>query len=164
MAFPSLSSNRAVSTKLLVPANGVLIEIDEHLLGLEILLEAPWAQLSAEAGLLIAAPWRFDVSRLHMIHPDNSGAQRFHNAERLVNVACPHGAGEAIRGIVGDADGIGFVFEGNHGSDGPKDFLSGDARLVVHIIENRRLHIVALAEALRTPAADRRLGFLLANL
>ena len=74
-----------------------------------------------------------------------------------------HGAGEAVGRVVGDFDGVGFVFERNHGSDGAKDFLAGDARGVVHVIENRGFHVVALAEALGASTADGGLGFLLSH-
>jgi hypothetical protein len=48
----------------------------------------------------------------------------FHDAESLVNVAGPDGAGETVRSVVGDFDGVGFAFERNDGSDGAEDFFA----------------------------------------
>src|SRR5439155_14578231 len=66
-----------------VPADRGFVEIDVDLLGLEIFFEAPRAEFTAKAGLFVAAPGRFDVSRLHMIDPDDAGAQRLHDAKSL---------------------------------------------------------------------------------
>src|SRR5215469_7460684 len=109
MAFASLFSLR--SFKNSVPTDGRFVEIDEHLLGFEIFLEAPGAKLAAEAGLLITAPGRFDVGRLHVIDPDDARAHGLYDAEGLVDVASPDGSGQAVRRVVGDPDGLGFVFK-----------------------------------------------------
>src|SRR5271170_3857896 len=113
---------------MLIPADRCFVEIDENLFRFEILLETPGAKLSAEAGLLVATPRSFDVRRLHMIDPNNSGAERLHDAEGFVNVARPDGSGEAVRRVVGDANCVCFAVEGDHGCDRAKDFLTGDAR------------------------------------
>src|SRR5205085_2878918 len=119
-----------------VPGDGGFVEIDENLFGFEIFFETPATEFATEAGLFIAAPGRFDVSRLHVIDPDDAGAQRFDDAESFVDIAGPNSGREAIRRVVSDANGLGFVVEGNHGSDGAKDFFASDARGVLHIIEN----------------------------
>src|SRR5690242_7340810 len=74
-----------------VPIDGGFIEIDENLFRFEIFLEAPWAEFAPKARLLVATPGRFDVSRLHVIDPHDSGTKRLHNAERFVNIAGPDG-------------------------------------------------------------------------
>src|SRR6185503_19156464 len=58
-----------------IPADGLLRQIDVHLLHVEILLDAPLAQLAADAALLVAAPGRLDIGRQHVVHPDDAGAQ-----------------------------------------------------------------------------------------
>src|ERR1041385_6175617 len=50
----------------LVPADGLFREVDVDLLHVEILLDAPLAELAADAALLVAAPRRLDVGRLHV--------------------------------------------------------------------------------------------------
>src|SRR5271163_2150566 len=104
----------------LIPTDRSLVEIDEHLFRLEILFKSPGSQLAAKAGLLVTAPRRFHVSRLHMIDPDDAGAQRLHDAEGLIDVAGPDCCGESIGRIVGDADGVRFAIKGNHRSYRPE--------------------------------------------
>jgi len=70
-----------------VPSDRLFVQIDVHLLGLEIFLDTPGSKLTAEAGLLVAAPRRLNVRGLHVIYPDNSSPQRLHHAKRLENVA-----------------------------------------------------------------------------
>src|SRR5580700_10346556 len=71
--FNQLQSARISNSS--VPANGRFIQVDIHLLGLQILLKPPRSQLPAEARLLVPAPRRFHVRGLHVIHPDNSRTQ-----------------------------------------------------------------------------------------
>ena len=63
-------------------------------------------QLAAKAGLFVATPRRFDVRRLHVIDPNDARAERFHDAEGFVYVAGPHGGGETVRSVIGDANGF----------------------------------------------------------
>src|SRR5271165_3606122 len=57
------------ASQMLIPADGGFVEIDEHLLGFEILLETPGAKFTSEARLFVATPGRFDVRRLDVIYP-----------------------------------------------------------------------------------------------
>src|SRR5206468_12577691 len=102
----------------LVPSDRRLVEIDEHLFRFEIFFKAPGTQFAAKAGLLVAAPRRFDVGRLHVIDPYDAGAERLHDAERLENVARPNGCREAIGRVVGNANRLTLSVKRNHGSDG----------------------------------------------
>src|SRR5438093_4079826 len=158
-----LPAARKLPYRFLVPADRGLVEIDEHLLGFEIFFEAPGTQLATEAGLLVASPGSFDVRWLHVIDPDDAGAQGLYDAESFVNVAGPDRRRKSVRRVVGDANGIWFAFEGNHGSDGAEDFFAGDASRVIDVVENCRLHVEALAKLLRVPAADGHFRFLLAE-
>src|SRR5215472_4631442 len=147
-----------------VPAYGGFVEVDEDLLGFDILFETPGTEFAAEAGLLVAAPRCFDIGRLHVIDPDDSRAERFHDAESFINVTGPHGGGKPISGVVRDANGFRFAVEGNDGSNGAKDFFTSDAGGVLHVVENRRLNVVTFAKLLGAAAADRDFCFLLAEI
>src|SRR5215469_17430740 len=146
-----------------VPADWSFVEIDKDLLGLEIFLKTPWPEFTAEAGLFVATPRRFDVGGLHVIHPDDARAHGFYNAKGFEDVARPDGTGETIRRVVGDLDGIGLVFEGDDGGDRTKDFFAGDTRGVIHFIEDGGFNVVAFAKSLGTAAADGGFGLLFAN-
>src|SRR5580658_5141380 len=148
---------------MLIPADGRLVEIDEDLLRFEIFFEAPRAKFAAEARLFVATPRRFNVGRLHVIDPDDAGAERFHDAESFIDVARPDSGGEAIGRVVGDADGVSFTVEGNHGCDWAENFFAGDTCGVVHVVENRRLNVETFAELLRAAAADGNLCLFLAD-
>src|ERR1700682_4029559 len=157
----------AVATKtpprFLLPPDRRLVEIDEDLFGFQIFLEAPRTQLTAEAGLLVAAPGRFDARWLHVIDPHDAGAQRLHDAKRFVNVPRPDRRREPVRSIVGDANRLRFAFERNHRSDGTEDFFTSDARAVIDVVENGRLDVKAPAKLFRPPTADGQLRFFLPN-
>src|SRR6184192_1873916 len=56
-----------------VPTDRRFVQVNVHLLGFEIFLDSPRPKLTPETGLLVAAPRRFDVSGLHVIHPNNAG-------------------------------------------------------------------------------------------
>src|ERR1043166_5580011 len=133
---------------MLVPSDGSFVEIHKNLFGLEVFLEAPGAELAAEAGLLIPAPGRFDIGGLHVVDPDDAGTQRFYDAKGFVDIAGPDGSGQAVRRIVGDANGVGFGVEGNYRGDGTKNFFASDARGIFDVVENGRLDVIAFAELL----------------
>src|SRR5690242_14865341 len=59
----------------LVPGDGGFVEIDEDLFGFEVFFEPPGTELAAEAGLFVATPRGFDIGRLHVVDPDDAGAQ-----------------------------------------------------------------------------------------
>ena len=63
--------------------------------------------------------------------------------------------GQPVRRIIGDANGIRFVFERNHAKDRAKDFFTFDGHAGHNIGKNSRLHIVAAVETIRTAKAAR---------
>src|SRR5258708_3677776 len=81
----------------------------------------------------------------------------------LVNIAGPDGRCEAVRRVVGNANGVRFAFERNHGGDGAENLFAGDARGVVYVVENGRLDIKALGKLFGASAADGNFGFFLAE-
>src|SRR5271170_683747 len=146
-----------------IPANRLFVEVDVDLLRFEILLNSPRSKFAAHAGLLVSAPRSFHAGGLHMVYPDDACAQRFDNAKCLVNVARPHGCGQSIMRVVGDANGFGFTLEGNDRGDRTEDLFACDACVVVDVIEDRRLDVVPLFKLRGTPAPDGDLGFLTPN-
>src|SRR6202011_4810576 len=97
----------------------------------------------AETRLLVPAPRCFDVSRLHVIDPNDTSTQGFYDAENLVDVASPHCGREAVECVVGDANRVGFTVERNHRCDGTENLLPRDSRVVFYVVENRGLKVIA---------------------
>src|SRR5258708_19559724 len=85
----------------LVPADRGLVEIDEHLFGFEVFLEAPGTEFASKARLLVTAPGGFDVGWLHVIDPDDAGTQGLDDTKAFVNVAGPdRGAAPLVRAVL----------------------------------------------------------------
>src|SRR3979490_440294 len=102
--MPPFPCRRSTSwVLLLIPTDGLFREIDVDLLDVEIFLDAPFAELAADAALFVAAPRRLDIGRLHVVHPDDAGAQLLHGPHRAEDVARPDRSGEAVVGVVRDA-------------------------------------------------------------
>src|ERR1700690_4209977 len=135
-----------------VPPDGLLIEIDVDLFGLKIFLDAPRAEFAAKAGLLVAAPGRFDVRWLHVIYPYDSGAESFYYSKGFEYVPRPNGGCEPIRRRVGDANGIRLTLEWDDGGYGAENFLLCNPGGIVYVIEYRGFHVVALRETRGTSA------------
>src|SRR5580698_5148188 len=146
-----------------VPSDRSFVEIHEDLLGFEIFLEAPWAKFAAEAGLFVAAPRRFDVRGLHVIDPHDASPQRFDDTEGFIDVTSPDGGGEAVRRVVGDANGVAFGVERDDGRNGTENFFAGDTGGIIDVVENRRLEIKAFGELRWLATADGDLCFFLAE-
>lgn len=91
---------------------------------------------AAHAGLFYAAEWCCGVG-------DDSGVEA-HETEFKPVGESPHAVGvfgedvgcQAVFGGVGDADGFGFVCEGDDGCDGAEDFFLGDAHVAVNAGED----------------------------
>src|ERR1700730_3325627 len=93
------TSQRPLTTGhlFLVPADGGFVQVDVNLLGLQVFFNTPRAEFATETRLLVASPWRFNVGWLHVVDPDDSGAQGLHGAHRPENISRPDGGGEAVR-------------------------------------------------------------------
>src|SRR5215831_15766805 len=96
-----------------IPADWLFRQIDVDLLDVEILLDAPLPELATDAALFVAAPRCLDVGRLHVIDPDDAGAQVLDGPHRAEDVARPHRGGEAEIGVVRDAQRVLLVVEGD---------------------------------------------------
>src|SRR5690242_4571874 len=125
-----------------VPPDGSFVEVHENLFGFQIFFQAPRTKLAPKAGLLVAAPRRFDIGGLHVIDPNDSGTQRLNDAKRFVYVAGPDGGSETVWRVVGDSDRVGFAVERDHRGDRAENFFSRDARAVFDVVENCRLEVV----------------------
>src|SRR5882762_9767376 len=162
------ANRRGSIAPLLVPPDRPLVEVDVDVLDLQVLVEAVRTELAPEPGLLVAAPRGLHGGRLHVVDPDYAGAQALDRPDRLEDVARPHGGGQAVGRVVGDADGVLLLVEGDDRHDRTEDLLAGDGRGIVHVVEDRRLDEEAalrlLRQPLRTAAAQRQLGFLPADL
>src|SRR5258708_5698613 len=115
----------------LVPADWLFAEIDVDLLHVEIFVDAPLSELTPDAALLVAAPRRLDVGRLHVVDPHDAGAELFDGAHRAKDVARPDGGGQAVVRVVGDPECVLFAVERNDGRDRTEDFLARDPVRVV---------------------------------
>src|SRR6266850_6884211 len=146
-----------------VPSDWSFVEVDENLLGFEIFFQTPGTEFASEAGLLVAAPRRFDIGGLHVIHPNDSGAEGLHHAKSFVDVASPDGGGKTVGRVVGDANRVGFAIERNHGRNRAENFFASDARAVFDVVENGALQVIAFAKLLRAAAADGDLSFFLSD-
>src|SRR5208337_3270752 len=139
-------------SQLSVPANRSLVQIDVHLLSFEILFNAPRSEFASESGLLVAAPRRFHVSRLHMVHPYDARAQRLHGPHSFENITRPNRSGQPVGSVIRDLQRVFFVLKRNYSRHRSKDLFARDAGAVIDVIEDSRLHIVALGELIGASA------------
>ena len=58
------------------------------------------------AALFVAAPGRFDVARLHGVHPNNAGAEVLDDVEAFKNIAGPDRGGQAVGRVIGDLERV----------------------------------------------------------
>src|SRR5678810_221021 len=146
-----------------VPPDWLFIEVDVHLFGFEIFLDAKLAKFAAEARLFVASPGSLYVRRLHVVDPDDARTDRLHHSHGLVDVTRPHRGGEAIRRVVGDAQRVLLVVERDHRADRAENFFAGNPRVVVHVVEDGWFDIEPLAVHCRPVAARRHLRLILAE-
>src|ERR1039458_4134314 len=88
---------KAAPSKVSVPAYRSFVQVDIHLLGLEILFDAPRPEFAAKARLLVTSPRRFYISRLHVVYPHDARTQCLHRTHGLENVAGPDGDRKSTR-------------------------------------------------------------------
>src|ERR1700733_510262 len=137
-----------------IPSDRCFIQIDMHLLGLEIFVDTVDSQFPSKPRLLEPAPRGFHVGGLHVIDPDDSSADCFDNAQGAIDVTGPDGRGQAEGSVVGDAECLALVVEGDDSSHGSENFFARDAGGVVDIVKNSWLDVVAAAEGSRPAATE----------
>ena len=117
------------------------------LAGLEVRREALGPELAADARLLEPAE---RAAELEHEAVDGVGAGA-HRVGRPRGAACgvggPHRAGQAVVGVVGDADRVVDVVVGDHRQHRAEDLLLGDRHLVVDVDEDGRLDVPARGRA-----------------
>src|SRR5438093_12628075 len=75
------------SEQSLIPADGLLVQIDIDLFRFQVFFNAPLSKLSAKSGLFVSTPRRLNICGLHVIDPDDAGAQLLHCAKRFKDIA-----------------------------------------------------------------------------
>ncbi len=129
------------------------------MLGLAVFGETAGAQLTADAGLSEAAPFRLRQIGMEVVDPDGAVPQQAGDPPGPVFVGGPHRSGEAVLGVVGEGDGLFLRAEGLHGEDGAEDLLADDAHAAVAPVEDRGPEEVAGAgRPAAARAQDRALG------
>src|SRR5262245_25858840 len=88
---PRLPTQQIEAPVSLIPSDGPFAQIDVYLLRFQELFDAMQAEFAAMTTLLVSAPRRFDVARLHRVYPNNSSPQGFHHAQATEDVARPDG-------------------------------------------------------------------------
>src|SRR5690606_7197035 len=116
----------AASIRLDVPAPGLVAVERCDLLGFEIVRKPPAAEFASDAGLLVAAPWRFRECGLRAVDPDDTGAKGFGDAFTARLVLGHDRGGKAEATVVCHADGVRFGGERFDADDRSEDFLAPD--------------------------------------
>src|SRR5690606_30078130 len=132
--------------------------VAENRLHFQEVLKAVVTPLTAITGLLVAAEGRVVVQR-GAVQVHHAGTDLAGDLAGAVPVGRGHVAGQAITGVVGDADGVSLIFIADDRQYRPEDFLAGDGHVGGHMAEDGRLNIVTLVQPLwTTRAADYQLG------
>src|SRR5690606_37886820 len=119
-------------------------------LHLEEVLEPVLAPLAAVARLLVAAERRVRVAG-GAVQVDHAGAQPHGDGLGAGEVARGDVAGQAVDGVVGDADRILLVLVADDGDHRAEDLLAGDGHVVGRMREDGRTHEPAALHAFGTP-------------
>src|SRR5262245_51227122 len=119
-----------------VPAHRGFVQVDVHLLHLEIVVDPVQPELAAAAAHLHPTPRSLDVGGLHVIYPDDTGPQLPDHAEGAEDVARPHRASQTERGGIGNLDRLPLALERNHGNHRTEDLLLRDPHARIHAVEN----------------------------
>ncbi|EYU00624.1 putative transcriptional regulator [Pseudomonas aeruginosa PA99] len=123
-------------------------------------------RLATDAGLLVAAERGVGRVQVVAVGPHATGLDPAAHAVGAVDVAGPEAGAEAVLGVVGDGQGLGFVLEGGDADHRAEDFLLEHAHAVVPL-EQGRLDVVAAGQVafeLLDAAAGEQLGaFLLGD-
>src|ERR1700722_10094571 len=128
-----LSYRRVMSLTTRQHRKGLVVLDGLHL---EELLEAVLAALAAEARLLVTTEGRHGIEG-SSVDVHLTGAQLARDFDGLFVAAGPDTAGQSIRGIVGDRDGLFLRVVGDDREDGSEDLLLGDDHVVANVREDR---------------------------
>src|ERR1700730_8345909 len=144
-----LTSHAAVARALFRTA--LRLAVNGYGLCLEVARQPLTPERAAQAGLLEAAERR-TIRLRPAVDADPAGADRPGPGRRLVAIP-EQRPGQAVRRVIGDANGVVNAVIGDHANDWSEDFLSGDAHAVVDLIEQRRVDVPPVIQAPRPVAA-----------
>src|SRR5438309_4880913 len=156
MAFPTNSRSFPSSIAISLLSS----RLPHDLLHLRVLFHPEAPALAADAALLEAAEGGVEEVDA-VVDPHHPGADALGQLDPPGRVAREHHAAEAVGRIVGDADGLVLVLEGNDRDHRPENLLLRDADIVRHGAEDGGLEEVAAPEVLRAAAAVGEHGALL---
>ncbi len=122
---------------------------------LRIVVESLDALLAPDAALLVTAERSFDASGEVFVDENLTGFELRGDAVRTGDVARPQAGDEALLGVVGDADRIGLVREGNDRQDRAEDLLACQPRGVGHVRIDGRQDVKKAVLYQRTPICQR---------
>src|SRR5437764_6917308 len=123
-------------------------------LRLQILLEPRNPVLAADAAVLVAAERHVGTDGHPAVDGDEAGPDAAGDGERALERSRRDHAGEPVLALVGDADGIVVVLEGDDDEDRAEDLLLGDRHRVVDVDEHRGLDVPALRKIGGAAAAE----------
>src|SRR5271155_3026950 len=103
------------------------------------------AQLAADARLLVAAEGRADVEFQVSVDPNSSGLERARYFMGAADIAGPDRGGQPVGSIIALEDRVVFVLERDDRGDWAEDLFAGDAHVVFHASENRRIDVITFA-------------------
>src|SRR5690606_37375777 len=115
-------------------------------LGLLVLGQPGRTELTAEPGLLEAAPLSLRQVRVVVVDPDRAVAQTPGDALCATCILRPHGTGETVDRVVRGLDGFFFGLERLDGDDGAEGLVAHDGHSALHLVEDRRQIIEAVCE------------------
>ncbi|KAI3478473.1 hypothetical protein L1887_59527 [Cichorium endivia] len=132
----------------LEPAGLGRVRLDPLVLGFDVLVEALASQLAAVAAHPESAPLGRGRIRSVRVDPHSAVSQLLCHATRTLDVGRLDTAGEAVLGVVGEADGVCLVavFESLDGEDGSERLLLHDAHAAMAVVQHGRTKEEALGE------------------
>src|SRR6185312_495819 len=123
---PPYSPCRALFSTF-VERRDLRIDIEPHRFHLGIFAHHLEPHLAAIAGLAEAAEGRSRMHALVAVDPHHAGMEILSDAVGALHVAGPEPCPQAVFGVVGDGDGLGFILEDGSRNEGPEYFLARDA-------------------------------------
>src|SRR5579884_2860590 len=109
------------------------LQVDGHVLGLEVLLDALGTALAAEARLLDAAEGGGGVGDHALIESDHAGLEPLGYAQSSLEVAGEDVGDEAVLGVIRGGDRLVLVVEALHRGDRAEDLLAEKVGVLGHV-------------------------------
>src|SRR3954468_18116876 len=106
------------------------------------------AHLAADAGLLVAAERRVRCVPEAAVDAHRAGADAPRDRQRAVVIGTDDRAGQAVDGVVGDADRVVVTVVRQDDEDRPEQLVLRDRRVLVNTSEQRRFVVVTRRQVL----------------